>query len=173
MLTETLGAPALSVKPKTVCNSNMVVDPTSWKGQPVCLDNMFEIPTSDPPRVGNTDYAGSVDNGADERLYSVVATRLREARRRAEMSQDAVAAATGLKRSSIANFERGRHHLQLHKLYRYAQAVGVETAELFPSLTELADGDLGAKQRIQLGSETVEVPSHQAAFVREILGRGR
>lgn len=112
-----------------------------------------------------------MDSAASDRLYSIVASRLRDARKQRGISQDAVAAAIELKRSSIANFERGRQHLQLHNLYRFAAEVGLEVGDLFPSLAELRSGEVGASETVQVGEDTVEVPSHQAAFVREILGR--
>lgn len=112
-----------------------------------------------------------VDKDADSRLYSIVTRRLREARLAQGVSQDAVAAATGMTRSSVANFERGRQHPPLHKLYRYAEEVGLEVRELFPSLSELREGIVGAPATVRVGGQVVEVPSHHVPFVLQALGK--
>lgn len=71
-------------------------------------------------------------------LYIEFGRRLREAREASHLSQDAVAKRVGLSRTSITNIERGRQHVSLHMLYRFASAVGTQPSELLPR--QLASG---------------------------------
>jgi transcriptional regulator with XRE-family HTH domain len=57
--------------------------------------------------------------------------RLRELRKAAKLSQEAVALRCGLDRSYLSGIERGKNNLSLISIQRIAEAVGVETAELF------------------------------------------
>jgi transcriptional regulator with XRE-family HTH domain len=75
-----------------------------------------------------------------EDLYHDFGRRLREARKRAHLSQDAVAKLVGLSRTSITNIERGNQPVQLHILYRLASVVAVDPATLLPPVDE-ANGD--------------------------------
>lgn len=66
---------------------------------------------------------------ADE-LYAAVGFRITRIRKARGLTQDDLAAAVTLTRSSIANTETGRQRIQLHTLLTIAQALGVEMAEL-------------------------------------------
>lgn len=57
--------------------------------------------------------------------------RLRELRKAAKLSQEAVALRCGLDRSYLSGIERGKNNLSLISIQRIAEAIGVETAELF------------------------------------------
>src|SRR6185503_11191301 len=66
-------------------------------------------------------------------LYSELGLRLRAARSRAGLSQEALAHRVGLRRTSIANIERGTQRVQIHTLYALAEATQTDIQELLPS----------------------------------------
>src|SRR6266487_863684 len=65
-------------------------------------------------------------------FYPEFGRRLRLARRRAHLSQDALAHLTSLNRTSITNIEAGRQRIPLHLLITFATALDVEPMELPP-----------------------------------------
>jgi len=94
-------------------------------------------------------------------LYKEFGRRLREAREAARLSQDAVAKRVGLSRTSITNIERGRQHVALHMLYRFASAVGAQPTELLPSQlspqsNDVVDPDILRKAGVPEGGRELE-----------------
>jgi transcriptional regulator with XRE-family HTH domain len=69
------------------------------------------------------------DQGA---FYSEVGRRVRQARERAGLTQDALAARVSLSRTSVTNIERGRQKVLLHTLCGLATAMGVDPVALLP-----------------------------------------
>ena len=67
-------------------------------------------------------------------LYRLVGQRVREARTDRKVTQDNLAKAISLTRTSIANIEHGRQKLLLHTLCDIAAALQVEPATLIPDL---------------------------------------
>jgi transcriptional regulator with XRE-family HTH domain len=55
------------------------------------------------------------------------------ARAKEQFSQQGLAVALGLSRTSVTNIERGRQPVQLHTLYKIARVLGVELTSLLPS----------------------------------------
>jgi transcriptional regulator with XRE-family HTH domain len=68
-------------------------------------------------------------------FYVEFGERLREAREKAGLTQQQLAAQAGLQRTSITNIERGRQKVGLHQLVVFAGVLGLEPAALLP------DGD--------------------------------
>jgi len=68
-------------------------------------------------------------------LYEDFGLRLRDARRKAGMTQAALAARVGVSRTSVTNIERGSQHISLHMLFALALALGLKPAQLLPSET--------------------------------------
>lgn len=60
--------------------------------------------------------------------------RLKALRERADMSQDALAAACGRGQSWLANFERGDGYPRVPDIYKIAGALGVHPGELFAEM---------------------------------------
>lgn len=94
-------------------------------------------------------------------LYKEFGQRLREAREAAHLSQDAVARRVGLSRTSITNIERGRQHVALHMLYRFASAVGAQPSELLPlqlmsTASDIVDPHLLRKAGVPEGGRELE-----------------
>ena len=59
---------------------------------------------------------------------------LAKKRKEAELSQESLAKAVGLTRTSITNIERGRQPVNLHTLYLIAEILNLDVVELLPSL---------------------------------------
>jgi len=76
-----------------------------------------------------------------EPIYLDFGQRLRKARRRAKLTQEALGKRVGLSRTSITNIEQGNQHVGLHLLYELARAVGVRPVDLLPD--EQAAGSAG------------------------------
>lgn len=83
-------------------------------------------------------------------------------------SQEDLALALGLSRTSITNIERGRQPIQLHTLYKIADVLGVEPTVLLPGASDSAvhgRSDTTLKQNEWLqkikphGDETNATPS--------------
>lgn len=74
-------------------------------------------------------------------LYSHIAKALREARKQCQFSQDEVAQALGLTRTSIVNIEAGSQKLPLHRLYAFCRALKLEITDVLPPVDEIATGD--------------------------------
>ena len=70
---------------------------------------------------------------ASEELAVEFGRRLRHLRDEVDLSQEALAAASGLSRTSIVNIERGRQGVSLATLYNLASALGLEPRILLPN----------------------------------------
>lgn len=72
-----------------------------------------------------------------DRFYVDFGRRVRAARASGELTQQALADALGLTRSSVANIEAGRQRALLHITAAIASATGVAASELLPGDTAL------------------------------------
>ena len=61
---------------------------------------------------------------------AALATRLRDVRRRRQLTQQALAERAGMDRSYLSGIERGRHNVPLDTLCRLAWALGMDVREL-------------------------------------------
>lgn len=89
-------------------------------------------------------------------FYPEFGRRIRLARRRAHLSQDALARLTGLNRTSITNIEAGRQRIPLHLLITFATALDVEPMELLPG---------GPRPGLRLEG----IPDEHRSFVQHVL----
>jgi len=62
----------------------------------------------------------------------VLGIRIKEAREQARVTQDQLAAAVGLSRTSITNIERGRQGVQVSTLVNISRTLGKSVADLIP-----------------------------------------
>jgi transcriptional regulator with XRE-family HTH domain len=76
------------------------------------------------------------DTSAAHRIYRAFGARVKSERDAVGMTQEELATAVGLSRSSIANIERGTQAVSLDALYRIASALDRDPAELLPSREE-------------------------------------
>lgn len=65
-------------------------------------------------------------------FYAEVGRRVRHARERAGLTQDALAGRVSLSRTSVTNIEKGRQKVLLHTLCNLADALGVTPDVLMP-----------------------------------------
>jgi transcriptional regulator with XRE-family HTH domain len=70
-------------------------------------------------------------------FYAEVGRRVRLARERAGLTQDALAGRVSLSRTSVTNIEKGRQKVLLHTLCSLADALGVAPEVLLPEQTSL------------------------------------
>lgn len=95
-----------------------------------------------------------------DRFYVEFGQRLRAARTRAGMSQEAVGVQVGLNRTSISNIEKGRQRILLHYLPILAERFSTSIDELLPS-SPSPDDVLSA------------VPDDARAWVLRVIADGR
>lgn len=70
-------------------------------------------------------------------LEQCFGARVREARKAKGVSQERLALLSGIDRSYMGRIERGEINLTLEKVYRIAQALGVEVRDLLPLADEV------------------------------------
>lgn len=70
---------------------------------------------------------------AQHTFYKNLGARIREVRG-AKLSQEQLAAAVDLTRTSIVNIESGRQKLLVHNLFRIAEVLGIRPTELLSTL---------------------------------------
>jgi transcriptional regulator with XRE-family HTH domain len=83
-------------------------------------------------------------------IYAELGAIIRARRESTGMSQDVLASKVGLSRTSITNIERGRQSVLVHQLVSFAAALGVEPAELIPTV-------FPGRTRASTGGVTAEV----------------
>jgi transcriptional regulator with XRE-family HTH domain len=99
-------------------------------------------------------------NERERELYKTIGSRIRKARGESELTQEALAAAVSLTRTSITNIEKGRQNLLVHKLIEIAQVLQIAPADLLPSaLTPFEDIESIVKRN----------PAAEKDFVRAVL----
>lgn len=75
----------------------------------------------------------TIDDAMIRRFYRAVGRRVRTARTGADLTQDELAEAVDLSRSSIANLEAGRQRIPLHLFAVIAEKLAVPISDLLPS----------------------------------------
>jgi transcriptional regulator with XRE-family HTH domain len=65
------------------------------------------------------------------------------------LSQEVLANAVGLTRTSITNIEHGRQPIQLHTLYLMANFLGIQTTDLLPHVSSSTLGLLLGYERLK------------------------
>lgn len=94
-------------------------------------------------------------------FYKEVGDRVR-AQRGKRLSQESLASAVGLTRTSISNIEKGRQKLLLHTLVDIAEALDVEPSMLLPPRLAPVQ-PVGAEQLAGL-------PANERAFIESAIG---
>lgn len=74
----------------------------------------------------------------DSLLYGIIGERLKQRRLEAKVTQEQLAKAAGVLRTSVTNIEAGRQKPPLHLLYRMCVALDVEVSSIVPSNEEVA-----------------------------------
>lgn len=73
----------------------------------------------------------------EDLLYRLIGRNVRDARDAAGATQEDLAEAIGVTRTSITNLERGEQRPPLHRLLRLARSLEVSLTDLVPSWSEL------------------------------------
>jgi transcriptional regulator with XRE-family HTH domain len=79
-----------------------------------------------------TSFARSAILQRVSNFYVEFGERLKEAREKAGLTQQQLAAQAGLPRTSVTNIERGGQKIALHQMVIFAAALGLEPAALLP-----------------------------------------
>ena len=95
-----------------------------------------------------------------DHFYEQFGQRVRSARLKRGMNQEALGHRVGLERSSISNVEKGRQRVQLHMLLEFAAALNLAPAQLLPETTAVSD-------------PLRRVPADTRPFVRDVLKSAR
>jgi transcriptional regulator with XRE-family HTH domain len=111
-------------------------------------------------------------------FYERLGARLREARRRANVTQAGLAQAIGLSRTSVTNIEKGRQPVLVHVVMQLAAALGVQLTDLLPDKStdatpleqaEMQHLDLGEQEwvkRVLTNTSETERPSDEEQVTR-------
>jgi transcriptional regulator with XRE-family HTH domain len=106
-------------------------------------------------------------------LYDELGRRVRRWRERQSMTQDRLATAAGVSRSSVANIEAGRQATPLHVVLALAEVLQCELADLIPShdaLFALETARGLTPQVVTIGGEhAAALPPQAARLVSHLL----
>lgn len=72
-----------------------------------------------------------MDKTRQEKIQLNFGARVRDIRRKKELSQEALALLCDLDRTYIGGVERGERNISIINIYKIADALGVEVQELF------------------------------------------
>lgn len=105
----------------------------------------------------------------DDLLYAAVGRRIRKVRTDKKITQEDLAGAAGLTRTSVTNIEKGRQKLLLHTLSAIARRLAVPCASLLPDESELDPAVAQTPESIVDQAGTRDDKERQ--FVLRTLGR--
>jgi len=95
-------------------------------------------------------------------FYLTLGQKLREARRTARVTQEELAKAVGLSRTSITNIEKGRQPIYAHVLVKVAYALGKAPSDLLSTPEPNKQIDVVPRLR--------ELDTQQRAWVKRVIG---
>ena len=99
-------------------------------------------------------------------LYNLIGSTIKQQRRKAEMTQEQLADAVGVLRTSITNIEAGRQKLPLYLLYEVCIALGVEIATILPTNAAVSQP---TTRSISIDGVIKQVPPKTAEFLKQLL----
>ena len=102
-----------------------------------------------------------------ETLAEAFGRRLRDMRSQVGLSQEALGDAAQLSRTSVVNIEHGRQGVSLLTLYRLADALHLEPAELLPGLPPVE-----AEVRVAIGTPVKTAMQSVTTVLRSIEEKG-
>lgn len=103
-----------------------------------------------------------IDDGL---LYGIIGERLKQRRLEAKVTQEQLAKAAGVLRTSVTNIEAGRQKPPLHLLYRMCVALDVEVSSVLPSNEEVT-GQIALPFGIY--GENDELPPELAEILKSV-----
>ncbi len=99
-------------------------------------------------------------------LYNLIGTNIKQGRRKVDMTQEQLADAVGVLRTSITNIEAGRQKPPLHLLYEICIALGVEVAAILPTNAAVSQQ---TTRSISIDGVIKEIPPKTAEFLKQLL----
>jgi transcriptional regulator with XRE-family HTH domain len=96
-------------------------------------------------------------------FYREFGQRVRLARKKANLSQEALGRAVGLTRTSVTNIEKGRQHVPLHMAFVLAEVLKTPPEDLLPDLSAL-------EQQRSLAQWLNGVRPEQQEWMRRVVG---
>lgn len=99
-------------------------------------------------------------------LYQQIGERIRQQRVRVNLTQEQLAEAIGVLRTSITNLEAGRQRVPLHVLYELCVVLDVDLTEILPKQEEIIQISL---ESIEIGGRVTSVPPESAKFLQKLI----
>jgi transcriptional regulator with XRE-family HTH domain len=99
-------------------------------------------------------------------LYERLASRVRQEREAANLSQSELADLAGLSRSQLANIENARQRPPLEAIYRISLGLQVKLDDLLPKMEEAGFAPLAAVNRVTIDGQSV--PAMAANFLQNL-----
>jgi transcriptional regulator with XRE-family HTH domain len=99
-------------------------------------------------------------------LYKRIGQQIRQNREARGLTQEQLATAIGVLRTSVTNIEAGRQKAPLHLLYQLCEILQLEIKDILPPLIDIAEQNLTS---IEIGGRLTEVPPRSAELINELL----
>jgi len=106
----------------------------------------------------------------EEKLYRMVAQRIRDRRKALKMTQAGLATEARVLRTSVANIEAARQRPPLHVLYSLCSALKTDVHTILPSEAELREFD--TVELNTQGGVILAIPEKTAEVLRRLLQTG-
>lgn len=105
----------------------------------------------------------------DDEVLRVVGSRLKEARKKAGLTQQEVATRAGVGQSHINELERGNTNITIKTLCRMADRLGVDVRELLPEGPSLPPTKAGIERLAEAFDNLAQVMRERTAHDAELL----
>ena len=107
----------------------------------------------------------------EQQIFRLIGKKVRELRdtQVPRMSQDDLARALGLQRTSITNIESGVQKMTLDTLFRLCERFQIEAADVLPKLHELSRS---GETHVQIGGHSESVGAKTASLLERIRPSG-
>jgi transcriptional regulator with XRE-family HTH domain len=101
-------------------------------------------------------------------LYKEIGKRLKKRRLELTLTQEQLAEASDVLRTSITNLEAGRQKTPLHVLYELCAVLKIEIAELLPNRLEVSQKETVS---IEIGGRMTGVPPKSAEVLQKLMNK--
>lgn len=97
-----------------------------------------------------------------DNLYRQLGKRIRTQRESVNMTQEELATAIGMLRTSIVNIEAGRQRPPLHVIYQICHQLGAEPSAMMPTLADVSD------VQVAIAGDVQELPPQAAQIFKQL-----
>jgi transcriptional regulator with XRE-family HTH domain len=101
-------------------------------------------------------------------LYREIGKRLKERRLELGLTQEQLAEASDVLRTSITNLEAGRQKTPLHVLYELCAVLEIEIFELLPKRSQVSQKETVS---IEIGGRMAAVPPKSAEILQKLMNK--